>query len=80
MSAIGAIRGSALGTAKSLPKGGSPVGKAHPILLTFIAQGHSADHVKLTGLPRTTTPADITRLLAKHRVQNIKKGEHAMCH
>ncbi|KAF8479342.1 hypothetical protein DFH94DRAFT_50731 [Russula ochroleuca] len=53
MSAVGAIRGSSLGTAKSLPKGHSPV------------------HVRLTGLPRTSTPADITRLLARNNVHNI---------
>ncbi|KAI0005958.1 hypothetical protein BJV74DRAFT_8130 [Russula compacta] len=55
MSAIGAIRGSALGTAKTLPK------------------GHSNVHIKLTGLPRTTTPTDITRLLARNKVNNITK-------
>ncbi|KAI0306648.1 hypothetical protein B0F90DRAFT_787660 [Multifurca ochricompacta] len=55
MSAVGAIRGSAVGIAKSLPK------------------GHSNVHVKLTGLPRTTTPADITRLLGRNKVQNITK-------
>ncbi|KAI9510242.1 hypothetical protein F5148DRAFT_1338351, partial [Russula earlei] len=30
-------------------------------------------HVKLTGLPRTITPADITRLLASNKVRNITK-------
>lgn len=80
MSAIGAIRGSSLGTAKFLPKGESLSVKHHPILLTFIAQGHSTVHVRLTGLPRTATPADITRLLAKNKVHNITKGERAMCH
>lgn len=37
MTPIRAIRGSALGTAKSLPKGGSPSGKARPTLLTLFA-------------------------------------------
>ncbi|KAN0123929.1 hypothetical protein V8E52_002419 [Russula decolorans] len=30
-------------------------------------------HRRLTGLPRTTTPTDITRLLAKNKVHNITK-------
>ena len=79
MSAIGAIRGAALGTAKTLPKGGPPSDIACSILLTFVAEDHSASHVLLTGLPRTTTPADITRLLGNNKVHNVKKGEHAMC-
>ncbi|KAH9997641.1 hypothetical protein BJV77DRAFT_983706 [Russula vinacea] len=53
MSAVGAFRGSALGTAKTLPT------------------GHSAVHIRLFGLPRTSTPADITRLLARNRVHNV---------
>ncbi|KAH9966590.1 hypothetical protein BC827DRAFT_1264550 [Russula dissimulans] len=53
MSAIGAVRGSALRTAYALPK------------------GHSNLHVQLSGLPRTTTPADITRLLARSGVHDI---------
>ncbi|KAI0277698.1 hypothetical protein BGY98DRAFT_978276 [Russula aff. rugulosa BPL654] len=55
MSAIGAIRRSALRTVNTLPK------------------DHSNVHVRLTGLPRTSTPADITRLLAKNKVHNITK-------
>jgi len=55
MSAMGAIRGSALGTAKTLPV------------------GHSNVHVKLFGLPRTATPADITRLLGKNKIHNVTK-------
>jgi hypothetical protein len=35
--------------------------------------GHSDLHVKLVGFPRTTTPADITRLLGKKNVHNITK-------
>ena len=37
-------------------------------------QGHSDLHVKLSGLPRTATPADITRLLGRNKVHNIAKG------
>ncbi|KAI0273551.1 hypothetical protein BC834DRAFT_214318 [Gloeopeniophorella convolvens] len=55
MSLARAFRGSALGTAKTLP------------------QGHSNAHVRLFGLPRSATPADITRLLAKHNVQGVSK-------
>jgi hypothetical protein len=44
------------------------------------SQGHSPVHVRLTGLPRTSTPADITRLLARNNVHNITNGEHAMFH
>lgn len=41
--------------------------------------GHSSVHVRLFGLPRTATPADITRLLAKNKVHNITKGvNHAV--
>ena len=40
----------------------------------FIYQGHSNVHVKLFGLPRTATPADITRLLGKNKIHNITKG------
>ena len=48
-------------------------------LSQFFYQAHSNVHVKLFGLPRTATPADITRLLAKHKVHNITKGvNHAM--
>ena len=80
MSAVGAFRGSALGTAKTLPTGASvPIGKTH-ILLTFGFQGHSAVHIRLFGLPRTSTPADITRLLARNRVHNVTNGERAMFH
>jgi len=35
--------------------------------------GHSDLHVKLTGFPRTTTPADITRLLGRKNVHNVTK-------
>ncbi|KAI0288184.1 hypothetical protein BC826DRAFT_1107889 [Russula brevipes] len=38
-----------------------------------LPEGYSNIHVRLAGLPRTTTPADITRLLAKHKVYNVTK-------
>ncbi|KAF8503633.1 hypothetical protein F5888DRAFT_1663836 [Russula emetica] len=38
-----------------------------------LPKDHSSVHVKLTGLPRTATPADITRLLAMNKVHNITK-------
>ncbi|KAI9466131.1 hypothetical protein BJY52DRAFT_328106 [Lactarius psammicola] len=57
MSAVGAVRGSALGAAKGFS----------------LTKGHSNLHVRLTGLPRTTTPADITRLLGRNKVHNISK-------
>jgi len=76
MSAIGAIRGSALRTANPLPKGTFLFVKCITIPLTASTQGHSDVHVKLLGLPRTATPADITRLLTKNGVHGIAKGEH----
>jgi hypothetical protein len=79
MSAIGAIRRSALRRANDLPKGRPPSVKYTPFDSCSLP-GHSNVHVKLTGLPRTSTPADITRLLAKNKVHNITKGEHSMCH
>jgi len=30
-------------------------------------------HIRLNGLPRTSTPADITRMLAKNKIENIAK-------
>ena len=75
MSTMGAIRGSALGTAKTLPIGRVLfLTKYIAFFSQFIYQGHSNVHVKLVGLPRTATPADITRLLAKNKVHNITKG------
>ncbi|KAF8275093.1 hypothetical protein EI94DRAFT_1793723 [Lactarius quietus] len=59
MSAAGAVRGSVQGAARS---------KAFSL-----PRGHSDHHVKLTGLPRTATPADITRLLGRNKVHNITK-------
>ncbi|KAH9981369.1 hypothetical protein BGW80DRAFT_1454259 [Lactifluus volemus] len=38
-----------------------------------LPKGHSDVHIRLVGLPRTTTPADVTRLLATHKVHNITK-------
>ncbi|KAI0256619.1 hypothetical protein BJV78DRAFT_293984 [Lactifluus subvellereus] len=44
-----------------------------------LPKGLSNVHIKLTGLPRTTTPVDITRLLGRNKVHNIKKGgDHAV--
>ncbi|KAH9005072.1 hypothetical protein EDB86DRAFT_2881397 [Lactarius hatsudake] len=59
MSAVGAVRGAALGTARSKS--------------FSLSKGHSNLHVQLTGLPRTTTPADITRLLGRNKIHNITK-------
>ena len=78
MSAIGAIRGSALGTAKSLPKGEPLLVKYITFFSQLVTTGHSNVHIKVVGLPRTTTPADITRLLARNKVHNVTKGDHAM--
>ena len=79
MSAIGAIRRAALRTANELPKGRSAAVKYTPFDLRSLPD-HSNVHVKLTGLPRTSTPADITRLLSKNKVHNITKGEYSMYH
>jgi len=79
MSAIGAIRRPALRTANALSKGRSPLVKYTPFHSCSLPD-HSNVHVRLTGLPRTTTPADVTRLLAKNKVHNITKGEYSMCH
>ncbi|KAH9048174.1 hypothetical protein EDB84DRAFT_1458818 [Lactarius hengduanensis] len=57
--AVGAVRGAALGTARSKS--------------FSLPRGHSDLHVKLTGLPRTATPADITRLLGRNKIHNITK-------
>lgn len=73
------IRRSALSKAKVLPKGRSLLGKLHPFDSRSLPD-HSNVHVLLTGLPRTTTPADITRFLAKNKVRNVTKGEYSMCH
>lgn len=78
-SAINATRRSALRTANTLPKGMSPLVKCTPFNSRSLPD-YSNVHVRLTGLPRTTTPADITRLLAKNKVHNITKGEYSMCH
>jgi hypothetical protein len=79
MSAIGAIRRSAVRTANALPKGMSPSVKYTRFDSRSLLD-HSNVHVRLTGLPRTTTPADITRLLANNKVHNITKGDYSMCH
>jgi hypothetical protein len=78
MSAIGTIRSSARSTAKSLPKGEFSSVKYITSFSQPIDQGHSNFHIKLVGLPRTATPADITRLLAKNKIHNVIKGDHAM--
>ena len=79
MSATGVIRREALRTAGNLRKGRSPLVKCTPFDSCSLPD-HSNFHVKLAGLPRTTTPADITRLLAKNKVHNITKGEHPNCY
>ena len=48
--------------------------KCIAFLSQFIYQGHSNVHIKLFGLPRTATPADITRLLGKNKIHNVTKG------
>ncbi|KAH9063511.1 hypothetical protein EDB87DRAFT_1604109 [Lactarius vividus] len=56
---IGAVRGAALGPVRSKS--------------FSLPKGHSDLHVRLTGLPRTATPADITRLLGRNKIHNIMK-------
>ena len=78
MSVVGAVRGSVQGAARSKPFSLTPgeFGSVYRnfFLLSDHYQGHSDLHVKLVGLPRTTTPADITRLLGRNKVHNITKG------
>src|SRR6266849_8084443 len=81
MSGIGinGFRRSALRTAKDMPKGRSPSVNYTPFDSRSLPD-YSNVHILLTGFPRTTTPADITRLLARNKVHNITKGEYSMLH